>query len=677
MKAQTGIGSVMMTDGVPLRDVERDPSRMAAQAQAILRSDPTIRAAERAISNRLASVAWRLEDGDGTTIGTGEGENAAPELLAIRDLLEKPYTLRKGDPRSTTPRTWMGLASVTSRHMGACGIGFWYMDQAEALAGTPLALLYLNPARITPRYDDAGALVSWMLDKDRPSGGMELEVERVLAFPLEPADAGVFPAGLVETAFGKVETTRLSDRHVQQTLAAGGRLSGVMAPKEGAMPDEAYKQLVRDVRTIGESPDAAKRMLILKAPVDYTQSSASFNDLDLWRLNQMSREDKLALWGVPHSIVGLPTPQGLGGGMSKEYDEAIFWQNAVSPRLRVVREIVQYLLLDRFAALGQSVELVFDEPEFDDETPAYERAARSIDLPLTNRERREIVGQDPFNDARDDEVWVSSTMTRIHPADHMPHAPVPPSGTPPPPTGGTDPMEPGIDAEEKAKVPGIRGLRADQVARVKADVADALRTIGRDIAAKVRKHHDHIARKPADLAAWWDADAVERALSAALSPHIEAIASDTSGLVSKRFVPAKADLVDAILPRLLRSVGLRIRGITDTTRDRVQRLIERGLADGLGAAALGDLIETAGPFDELRAETIARTETARVLNEASLESFREFQVTQVIAVDGDDDETCSARHGQVFSVEEAMTIADHPNGTLSWDPVVDTRALAA
>jgi hypothetical protein len=69
---------------------------------------------------------------------------------------------------------------------------------------------------------------------------------------------------------------------------------------------------------------------------------------------------------------------GLNSGETRKYDEAALWQNAVGPRLRTFRETLQFGLLDRFAALGKPVELELEEPEFDDEAPAYALAAQSL-----------------------------------------------------------------------------------------------------------------------------------------------------------------------------------------------------------------------------------------------------------------------------------------------------------
>jgi SPP1 gp7 family putative phage head morphogenesis protein len=121
---------------------------------------------------------------------------------------------------------------------------------------------------------------------------------------------------------------------------------------------------------------------------------------------------------------------------------------------------------------------------------------------------------------------------------------------------------------------------------------------------------------------------------------------------------------------LLRNLKQRVKSINETTRDTIAQTIKQAIEDGVGAAELGDMVEAATAFDEYRAELIARTESARVLNESQIESFREFDVKTVRAIDGDDDEECAARDGKEFDIDEAMDISDHPNGTLDWEPVI-------
>ncbi len=116
----------------------------------------------------------------------------------------------------------------------------------------------------------------------------------------------------------------------------------------------------------------------------------------------------------------------------------------------------------------------------------------------------------------------------------------------------------------------------------------------------------------------------------------------------------------------------RVTGINATTRIDLQAIIAKGMVDGLSPRELGDQIEAYHGWDEYRAERIATTELQFAYNTAATSTYKDMGVNQVQAIDGDEDEECAARDGQIFDVDEAASIEDHPNGTLDWVPVVST-----
>ena len=85
---------------------------------------------------------------------------------------------------------------------------------------------------------------------------------------------------------------------------------------------------------------------------------------------------------------------------------------------------------------------------------------------------------------------------------------------------------------------------------------------------------------------------------------------------------------------------------------------------------------------EKRARLIARTEIMRTQNQTSVGFYQEqgFGYVRADDPDGDPDDTyvdpgdpygrtCIERHGQVYSLEDARNIDDHPNGRLNWLPM--------
>ena len=70
----------------------------------------------------------------------------------------------------------------------------------------------------------------------------------------------------------------------------------------------------------------------------------------------------------------------------------------------------------------------------------------------------------------------------------------------------------------------------------------------------------------------------------------------------------------------------------------------------------------------------------RTQNLTSVGFFKEqgFNFVRADDIDGDPDDdyidpgdgrTCAERHQQVYRVEDAVLVNDHPNGTLNWEPM--------
>ena len=86
-KAESGIGASMIRHGVSLTNLRDTPQKRAETALAAYRSNTYIRAAERAIVNRISTVPWWLEDDDGERIT----DESPEELRGILTFLEKPH----------------------------------------------------------------------------------------------------------------------------------------------------------------------------------------------------------------------------------------------------------------------------------------------------------------------------------------------------------------------------------------------------------------------------------------------------------------------------------------------------------------------------------------------------------------------------------------------------------
>ena len=215
-KAIIGPGAAAMMTLSPLAGMIRNPQQMMRMAQMLFHSDRWVYKAEQTIDFAFSTVDWHLEDGEDNEIETGTAGPAGDALA----LMEKPQAALKNAQGMTRAQLW----SLTARHAGLCGSAFWLGDQMDMLAKTPAAVLYINPARMTPAEDDGGNLTGWVLDyKDSTRTGIPLDLDEVFHFKLNEPDTGHFGIGNVEAAASATSSERWPTLAMRRSASPSSR----------------------------------------------------------------------------------------------------------------------------------------------------------------------------------------------------------------------------------------------------------------------------------------------------------------------------------------------------------------------------------------------------------------------------------------------------------------------
>ena len=108
---------------------------------------------------------------------------------------------------------------------------------------------------------------------------------------------------------------------------------------------------------------------------------------------------------------------------------------------------------------------------------------------------------------------------------------------------------------------------------------------------------------------------------------------------------------------ILDSLDITIKGITQTNLDRIETQLAQGLASGDSSTTIGNNISDMVGSDT-RAQLIADTETGRMLNLASIDTYSASGIEQWEWLSEDDDRTCpacDALDGQTFNVEDGSS----------------------
>ena len=694
----------LMTEYLLPQVLPNEPQRKMIKAWQLGIACPWVREAEAVIGAKLAGADWAIKDPDEQTI---DDDYADPRAVEAFDLMDRP----QANAQVGSKLSRRNLLKLTSRHLGLTGNAFWFLDNQDQLSGIPLAILYIRPDRMSPQEDENGNLIGWWLDKSSRSVGVKLTLDQIVHFKLDEPDQGHFGIGLVESAFTKILMSQATDDHALEVMNSAGRLSGIMSPRGGSIDDDTiYEQLIRDWRNIAEQPNAAKRLQVVRAPVDFVSTVMTMDELKVIDFMNGSRDYILQIWGVPLSQIGGEGKAGLNSGDAKKYDEASLWQGAVHDRIVEIEEKTQDNILDRWEALlGWAPEYEVDEPTFDDDSPRYDLLGKSLNIAMTNAERRDLIGLPPIGDPVIDNQIVLPVTTV--PYATAPFTPVDTTATAealgrssgqdltaettqavePKPSAAssasagetTQGTMPGKGSLAKADLPlrssrfhnSLVALRKridmTMTPTVKRAVRDLLAEQRDDVVAKVRRNWDHI-RTRHDRSGIFPTDKWDKRLLQVLQGPLSGVAQTVAAHIDTTMgtAPAKADPLKTTQHVLTRG-ATRVTGINQTTQDAIDAAIQQALDDGMTADEAATLLAGLSIFDDYRAELIARTEMMAAYNASALSTYADSGIELVQAIDGTGDPECAERDGQIMTTDEADTIEDHPNGTLDWIPYLE------
>jgi hypothetical protein len=490
-------------------------------------------------------------------------------------------------------------------------------------------------------------------------------------------------------------------RHTATVMTMGGRLAGMLWPKERSLDEAEFLDAQRAWRNVASDPQAGKRLLIFPEPMEYAQGASTPAEIGIPELATLNRDEILTAFPISPYMLGVPTPGGLNSGEVRREDRRDYWEGTIAPRADLIEEVIQVGLLSRYEAImNRTFDFELSIPLLDDAPTLMEKAAAFkglISIGLDPKESLGAVGLDhikwmglpdlldPAKQAEAAEAAQTAMEgdgSRTVVRDNTPRDNTNTQQTIVGKAGS--PLDHHIwssksrETVTKTGTPLVRDFLTEQRDRVVSDI--------RREYAKVKSTDRKTWGMKADPE-WFDAAAEDAALRETVRTIYVASGKTSLQVVAdqlNRIVPNKA--VDRVLADLMEYGGERIRDINAKTLQSITLELAEGtrrgytvsqLIDGVPGEGFKGVLNVGmengvGVWGDARAETIARTETALSYNRASLDAYKEFRVSRVLAYDGDTDADCAARNGREFDIDDAFSIADHPNGTLDWAPVIDT-----
>ena len=667
-------GSVLSTyqNGIPLSRISDDPLIRAA---AFLKAYKVgwFYKAESKISQDIANLKVSVSPEDSE--GDNEEERIEPDLFTPFEQLDPIGQFLRLMERPNEYQTGRQLRQKTQIRIDMAGWTHWYLEGAGPIGSgvLPTAVYGISPTRLTPSFDKGGRLIGWVLDADSRGGGIPFPDYEILTFTNASADDAWAGVGVVESVYAELPLSMQMAQHTSDLLSTGGRLAGMLWPKERALDEAEYTDAQRAWRNVSSDPNAAKRLLLFPEPMEYAAGASTPAEIGIPELAALNRDNVLTAFPISPYQLGVPMPGGLNSAETRREDRRDYWEGTIHPRVEMLEETIQTGFLSLYeSVLGTTYDFDIMEPNLDDAASLLAKADAMAKMTEQGFDPEGVIKALQLDNIK----WTK------------PEPPPPPvinvaPGEAPPPQEQPQPKPPTKSAPERA-----RDKVTDGATRAAKGSLEAFFAAQRDrVTDGIRKTMPETkAERMKAQPTWWDAEFEDAELRKTMQGVYATVGrgalqevADTLGRIVFK------GATQSIINDLLSYGGERIADINARTLQALTVELAEGtrrgysipqLIDGVPAegfrGVLGVSLENGTPaFSDLRAETIARTETMLSYNRATVTGYGEFGVTHLLAYDGDDDDACAERNGQEFTIEEAGGIDDHPNGTLVWSPVVD------
>ena len=565
----------------------------------------------------------------------------------------------------------------------------------ERSRGDQVSGMYLlRPDRVTIVPGDYGA-ESYVYTV----GGIEYGVEsRDMCHLALPNPAGdIYGLSPLQVAARTVNLDLNMTDFAKVYFANAGVPSGLLKVKRRLTSQEEASTIRSRWRSQFGGVNNFHRVAILDDDAEYQPMSNSPKDMSLDGLHNLTESRICAVFGVPPILVGANV--GLQRSTFSNYREArlAFHSETLEP---MVSRILRYFNRNLFDEYGTNETLTVDwvamRGVLDDQVATTTRlTALFAGGILTLNETREALGFDAVSDGALRRI--PSSVFEV--AEGQQAAPVAVEAAP------IEQAHPILAAIKAPRVAPRGRLLGRRLLEEREDETD-------DLAAKTLRHFRgirnrvdgilgrHMERQTSvsDTKAYpfETSDMLPPIETGNMTKILEAayrrVSKRTFGAVNDAGVAGTLNWSDKLptVQKVLAQAPVRAAMIHRTTSKAIGRAVGIGLERGYSIEQLAQgvpddkfpgirslLTET-----ENRARLIARTEVMRTQNQTTVGFYREQGLAYVQAddVDGDPNDTyidpgdpygrtCAERHGQVYTLEDAQNIDDHPNGTLNWTPM--------
>ena len=629
----------------------------------------------RAIAEEIANMQWRLFQVKANTNGDVE-ELHEHEVI---DLLNGVNEFQTG----------YELKYTIGAHLEATGNFYGYLEGVKSATDKPKAIYPLSPASMTV-VRDRGVFPNRISAYRYVEDGKEYTFQPYeilhLKYP-DPSDP-LEGVGTVQSIGLWIDADMYAMEFNKRFFQNGARIGGILE-SDSARSDGQLEFIKKSFEGIHKGYDSAYKTLILPKGTKYTQASESQKDMDFANLMDKMRDRILAGFRVPRTVLGITDDVNRANAEATNY---IFALRTIKPKMELIVSYLNEFLMPRY---GENLYLDFEDPVPENTELKMMELEKSKGVLSTNEQRERYFGYKPIENG--DDVLIPFNVVPLG----APITPIKEVNQ----SGVKNNKRPSVkNANKSAKMrqklgsefaekvmKGLEDLQTKRKEIAKKSITEmtgadfeiiytgfkmrvtnyvkllevAFRKLNHQQKEKVLKNLPNAVKaiksmkKGVDKADLFDIDAEVGITINLTTPALTDLYEKESKEAAELIGASEMDILanPAIKASLDKAIELMARSYNGTTLDLLKAKLDEGIAGGSSVAELTDLVSQIYEYSDVsRAEMIARTESFRIANDSTKQTWRESGVVKTIRWHTAEDEVvcafCGPMNGKVVKIED-------------------------
>lgn len=293
----------------------------------------------------------------------------------LLDLLQNPNPEQR--------LTQYNLFELLQTYQELTGEHFWYMADGE-ITKKPKLIFNLRPDKVNVVIGKNGAITGYTFTKDDATK-IPFEVNEILHFKMPNPTNNYRGMGTVAAGMVYIQTEKFSSEWTRNSFYNDASPRGILSLK-GTITEADFEAVKRKWNKEYAGVKNANKTAILKGiDVDYTKIGVGLDEVAIKELRNMSRDDIMMMFRVSKPILGIVEDVNLANAKTSHY---IFMQRVIKPKMERIVDTLQALVQKE----GLTVKFVDPVEEDDMEKASYYE--KMLNVGLTINEIRQELGRD-------------------------------------------------------------------------------------------------------------------------------------------------------------------------------------------------------------------------------------------------------------------------------------------